>query len=269
MKKTLNRITAGALAASALAVALPAAASITLFEHDHFDGRSIIAERRVENLRREGFNDRTSSLIVSGPRWERWEVCSDARFSGRCVVLRPGQYASLEAMGMNDSISSARQLDRNARIDENRYGPAPVVDRDFRRRPNERLFEADVVAVRAVVGPPQQRCWIEREHVSDRHNVPGAVAGAVIGGILGHQIGGGSGRDLATIGGVIGGAAVGANVNRGDGRTQEVQRCTTVTNTAPAFYDVTYRFRGQEHHAQLATPPGATILVNRDGEPRA
>lgn len=27
---------------------------------------------------------------------DRWEVCEDARFDGRCVVLRPGRYAALE-----------------------------------------------------------------------------------------------------------------------------------------------------------------------------
>lgn len=197
-------------------------------------------------------------------------MCEGAGFSGRCMVLRAGQYPSLAAMGMNDSISSARQLGRNARVDDGRYGPAPVVDRDYRRRPGERLFQADVVAVRAVLGPPQQRCWIEREQLPGRDNaVPGAIAGAVIGGILGHQIGGGSGRDLATIGGVIGGAAVGSQVGRNSGGSQEVQRCTSAPNQTPAFYDVTYRFRGQQHHAQLTNAPGATILVNRDGEPRA
>jgi len=31
---------------------------------------------------------------------------------------------------------------------------------------------------------------------------------------------------------------------------------------------VTYNFRGYEHHVQTTTPPGATILVSADGEPR-
>jgi hypothetical protein len=31
---------------------------------------------------------------------------------------------------------------------------------------------------------------------------------------------------------------------------------------------VTYNFRGYEHRVQTTTPPGPTILVNENGEPR-
>src|SRR5262245_31851464 len=69
---------------------------------------------------------------------------------------------------------------------------------DFRRRPNERLYDAKVTEVRAIVGPSEQRCWIERERVSTRGaTAGGAIAGAVIGGILGHQVGRGRGQDIA------------------------------------------------------------------------
>src|SRR6185369_5180013 len=126
-------------------------------------------------------------------------------------------------------------------------------------------------SVRAVVAAGQQRCWVERDQISmDRNqaNVPGAIAGAVIGGILGHQVGGGSGRDAATALGVIGGAAIGANV--GQPQTQEVQRCSTpVGGMRPDYWDVTYIFRGQEHHVIMSTPPGSTVTVNEQGEPRA
>src|SRR5207244_1954967 len=76
-----------------------------------------------------------------------------------------------------------------------------------------------VASVRAVVGPPEQRCWVEREQVQSGGgpNVPGAIVGGVIGGILGHQIGSGRGNDAATAGGAVAGAAIGANVNRGGG----------------------------------------------------
>jgi hypothetical protein len=43
------------------------------------------------------------------------------------------------------------------------------------------LYEANVTHVRAVVGTPEQRCWVEREQIpQDQHsaNVPAAVAGA-------------------------------------------------------------------------------------------
>ncbi|MEO9162574.1 MAG: glycine zipper 2TM domain-containing protein [Casimicrobiaceae bacterium] len=103
--------------------------------------------------------------------------------------------------------------------------------------------------MRAVVGPPEQRCWVERRQVvEDRGdvNVPGAIVGAVIGGVLGHQIGAGRGRDVATAGGAVAGAAIGANVGRGgQAYGQDVQRCATVRRHARAEYrEVTYNFRG-------------------------
>ena len=52
-------------------------------------------------------------------------------------------------------------------------------------------------------------------------------------------------------------------------QAQDVQRCTSMPNQArPEMWDVTYNFRGQEHRVQMTTPPGPTIIVNRDGEPR-
>jgi uncharacterized protein YcfJ len=103
-------------------------------------------------------------------------------------------------------------------------------------------------------------------------NIPGAIIGGVIGGILGHQIGGGHGQDIATGIGVVGGAAVGANVGRGpDGPvyTQNVQRCEYVPTSASLdYWDVTYTYAGYEHRVQMTTPPGTTIWVNAQGEPR-
>jgi uncharacterized protein YcfJ len=147
--------------------------------------------------------------------------------------------------------------------------------RDYRRRNQEALYEAQVTSARAVVGPNSgQRCWIEREEVvqQPQRNVPGAIAGAVIGGILGHQIGNGSGRDIATVGGAVAGAAVGSNVGRngfgGQVQTQDVQRCTQAGNGQPEYWDVTYTFNGIGHRVQMTTQPGRTILVNANGEPR-
>ena len=67
------------------------------------------------------------------------------------------------------------------------------------------------------------------------------------------------------------GAAIGSNVAGGPGYyTQDVQRCETVSgNMQPSYWDVTYVFRGQTHRAQFASPPGPTIVVNENGEPRA
>ncbi len=266
MKTLLQR----ALAAAAIVAATQAGAQITFYERNGFEGRSFTTDDQVVDFARRGFNDRASSVVVLR---DRWEVCEDMRFGGRCAVLRPGRYPSLESIGLNDRISSVRIVDSAARVDDRRYPPPPMPVYDARRRPDERLFEADVVSVRAVMGAPEQRCWVEREQVQDRGrpNIGGALAGAVIGGILGHQVGGGSGRDLATAGAAVAGAAVGSNVNRDGGvRTQDVQRCENVQSQArPQYWDVTYNFRGQEHHVQMTAPPGPTITVNRMGEPRA
>ncbi len=268
-----SRLKHGLLTA-ALAASAQVSAQVTFYEHDGFNGRSFTTQKQVGNFERFGFSDRASSVVVLN---ERWEVCTDARFKGRCVVLRPGRYASLSAMGLNDRVTSVRALNRNARFDDDRYAPTPVPVYDNHRRRNERLYQANVTSVRAVVGPPEQRCWVEREQVSTPQrgglNVPGAIVGALLGGVLGHQVGGGRGQDIATAGGAVAGAAVGANVGRGGGGTpdtRDVQRCETVpSQNKPEFWDVTYEFRGQEHHMQMTSPPGRTVTVNRQGEPRA
>ena len=265
------------LTGALLVLAGNAAADITLYESEEFRGRSMNVQSQVQNLEATGFNDRVSSVVIGRGRYE---VCEDAYFQGRCVVLRSGRYDSLASIGLNNQISSVRAVGNKS---PNYQSNAPVVSGqgaylagqpEYRRRPDERLFEAPVTSVRAVVGPPEQRCWIEQERVvqnSPNVNVPGAIVGAVIGGVLGHQIGGGRGQDIATAGGAVGGAALGANIGTGGGQqvgTRDVQRCSTVSNARPAFWDVTYNFRGAEHRVQTTASPGPTILVNAAGEPR-
>jgi uncharacterized protein YcfJ len=223
------------------------AAQVTFFESESFGGRTFTTSQPVRNFKRFGFNDTASSVVVSNGRWE---VCDSPRFEGRCAVLRPGRYASLASMGLNDRVSSVQLVHPNDRIEDNRYAPIPVVaapapDERYRRRQSERVFQADVTSVRAVMGTPEQRCWVERTEApqqSAKQNSSGALIGAVIGGILGYQT-----------------APV----------TQDVKRCENVANQTPAYYDVTYTFRGVEHRVQTALPPGRTIAVNNRGEPRA
>ena len=365
MKSSVNAF----FAVATLAMAAQASAQVTFYEQGNFQGRSFTTERQINNLERFGFNDRASSVEVTG---NRWEVCEDVRFRGRCAVLRPGKYPSLASMGLSDSVSSVKPVNRDARVDERRYAPAPAAaqitfyqqenfggasftteqgvqnfqnqnqnrnfndrvssvlvtsgqwevcedarfsgrcailragrypslaatglnDRissarivtngtpnaaaapDYRQRDNERTFEANVTSVRAVVGTPEQRCWVEKEQIPQSQsnaNVPAAIAGALIGGILGHQVGGGTGKDLATVGGAIAGAAVGNSVGRNGttdpAATRDVQRCENVTGQArPQYWDVTYNFRGVDHRVQMTTAPGPTVTVNAQGEPRA
>ena len=184
------------------------------------------------------------------------------------MILRPGNSPSLSAMGMGDRISSARIVARPMPVPDTRYAPAPVVTYDARRRNGERLFEAPVVSVRAVVGPPERRCWAEREQVSGGGDTN---VGALIGGVLGHQVGGGRGKDVATAGGAIAGAAIGSQAGGGGGPSygRNVERCETVArDTRPDHWDVVYSFRGREHRMQMASPPGRTVTVNSQGEPR-
>ena len=178
------------------------------------------------------------------------------------MILQPGNYASLDGIDMSRRISSVRPV----------AGPAPVAAPNY-PPPSERIYEAQVVSVHAVGGPPEQRCWVERQqvHESGGTNIPGAIVGGVIGGVLGHQIGGGRGKDVATAGGAVAGAAIGANVGRGgEVYERDVQRCTEVSSSfQPAYWDVVYVFQGVQHRVQLsAPPPGPTIAVNGNGDPR-
>jgi hypothetical protein len=117
--KALSKI---ALAVAGMVLVTQAAAQVTIYEHDGFAGRSFTTQERVRNLESTGFNDRASSVVV---RSERWEVCEDVRFRGRCVVLRRGQYPSLAAMGLNDRVSSVRAVGSNAWVADDRYAPMP------------------------------------------------------------------------------------------------------------------------------------------------
>lgn len=262
------------LAVATVAIATQAAAQITFYEHDNFHGRTFTTQRNINNLERFGFNDRASSVIVMN---NRVEVCDDVRFGGQCTILRPGRYPSFSAMGINDRVSSVRIVDYSSRFDDHRYAPPTYPVYDNRRRGGEGIYEANVTSVRAVLGSPTQRCWVEREQVVQNvggDNAGAVIAGTILGGILGHQVGGGRGKDLATVGGAIAGATLGSNLgSNGGGQqvvTQNVQRCTTTpAQTRPEYWDVTYSFRNIEHRIQMTTPPGRTISVNRAGEPRS
>ena len=264
MKATLL----GVLGLGAALLAPCTAAQIVFYENEGLRGRVFTANGPIDNFERFGFNDRASSAVV-----ERgdWEVCDDAYYQGRCVTLRPGQYTALSAFGMNRKISSVRPL-RGAPSEGYAPPPPPAPAYEYYPHHNETLYTANVVAVRAVVGPPEQRCWVEQQQVvrENQPNVGGAIIGGVLGGVLGHQIGSGRGNSVATAVGAVGGAAVGANVNRGTQvYSQDVQRCTTVPSSgSPDYWDVTYVFEGVTHRAQLSAPPGATITVNERGEPR-
>ena len=258
-------------AVAAVMLATQAIAQITFYEGEGFRGQTFQTNKPIGDFRRYGFNDRASSAIVDGGRWQ---VCDAVELSGTCVVLRPGSYDSLERMGLDKSVSSVRPVGEGDHFASEAREPMAAPNYDYRRRPDERTYSARVTSVRAVEGPPEQRCWVEREKVSqpDRRgsNVGGALAGAIIGGILGHQVGGGRGNDVATAGGAVVGGLIGANAGRGraDGYGRDVRHCEAAASDPPVYWDVTYEFRNVHHRAQMSSPPGDSITVNGEGEPR-
>jgi len=274
----MNKRIKTAAALTALAWAGLACAQITFYEREGYQGRSFVADQAVLNFRNQGFNDQASSVVVAR---DQWLVCEDVAFGGHCATLREGRYPSLVAMGLNNRVSSVRRAggepemapQAGRRYDER---DMPGDGRDYGRRRNERIYQARVLSARAVVGPADQRCWVAREQVVQErgdNRVGAGLAGAVIGGILGHQLGGGTGKDLATVGGAVAGASVGANMGSdGGGRSvgyRNVQKCASVPGSArPAYWEVTYRYRGQDHQVQMSSQPGSTVSVNRNGEPR-
>ena len=104
MASTLVR---AALAAGlVLATGAALAGEITLYERPGFQGRSMTLRNNMPDLDRTRFNDRAESIVV---RDGVWEVCTDARYGGRCARLQPGEYPTLDGP-LNDRISSAREV---------------------------------------------------------------------------------------------------------------------------------------------------------------
>ncbi len=120
MKTDLCRI----LAICAIAAAGSAAAGeITLYESAGFRGRSVSAEQAIADFADIGFNDRAASIVI---RRGAWQICSDAQFRGRCVTLNPGEYPSLDSMGLALAISSVREI--GSRPDADGAGRAVLYD---------------------------------------------------------------------------------------------------------------------------------------------
>lgn len=265
----MNRKIQIALGISTLLLASQAFAQVTFYENEGFRGHAFTVTRTVNDFSRAGFNDRASSVVVDGGQWE---ACEDARFGGRCALLKPGSYDSLGRLGLENRISSVRPAQKHARY-TNTPEPLAAPTYDYRRRPNERTYEARVTSVREVRGTPERRCWTEQQPGTSSRgdpNIGGAVVGAVIGGVLGHQVGSGRGNDVATVGGALAGGAIGSQVGNNGTHTpsRDVQRCENVSSGTPAYWDVAYDFRGTQHQVQMGTPPGNTITVNQAGEPR-
>ena len=75
---------------------------IVLYDFPAFAGQSLTLNADAENLTRQNFNDRASSIrVLSG----NWEVCYDANFRSQCVILTDDR----PTLGrMDNQISSVR-----------------------------------------------------------------------------------------------------------------------------------------------------------------
>jgi len=107
-----------------LAFTLPAAAELyggrggteaVVFSQTGFSGESLVINGPVANLHYEYFDDKISSIDLSGT----WEVCSDPSFRGRCEILN-APVSNLFTLRLSNTISSIRPV--NERRYERRSG---------------------------------------------------------------------------------------------------------------------------------------------------
>jgi hypothetical protein len=95
-----------ALVAMLLLPLAAGAADVAVYEHEDFKGRKVDVDRDQDDLGRWGFAQSASSMLIQRGQWE---VCGDANFGGRCVVLGPGRYPSLATLDFNDQMRSIRR----------------------------------------------------------------------------------------------------------------------------------------------------------------
>ncbi|MBK9238011.1 MAG: hypothetical protein IPO19_19345 [Rhodoferax sp.] len=111
------------LAWAAASVAVCASAQVTFFEQHNFEGNAVTVDKPMADLGGFSFSDADVSVVVAGGAWE---LCEGAQFSGRCVVLRPGSYGSIGAIGLRRGILSARALHADPRVADPRRPPVVV-----------------------------------------------------------------------------------------------------------------------------------------------
>lgn len=118
-KNLLPLLTAGAALAGPAALAAP----IELYEQPQFQGMALGLDRANANLADYGFDNKALSVVV---RSGSWELCTDAQFRGSCLVLGPGQHATLPP-GLQRSLSSVRPKDSGSTADSGSDANAAVM----------------------------------------------------------------------------------------------------------------------------------------------
>lgn len=82
------------------------AKGITLFADSGYRGDSRVISDNIADLKTQGFNDKTSSIQVSGGTWE---LCTDKDYKGKCVKVSSNISNVGSELGINDKISSVRK----------------------------------------------------------------------------------------------------------------------------------------------------------------
>jgi len=62
---------------------------IQVFRDINEHGPSFDFHNSVSDLRRDGFNDRISSVVVNSGNWK---LCTNISYGGRCITIGPGTY---------------------------------------------------------------------------------------------------------------------------------------------------------------------------------
>jgi hypothetical protein len=101
----------GYLLACALFATSAIGADLTLYADDDYQGRAlgvVIDERQLGVL---NFDKRASSVVVEN---SAWILCTGEEYTGQCITLEPGRYASLQALGLDNAVTSVRRRDAAA-----------------------------------------------------------------------------------------------------------------------------------------------------------
>jgi hypothetical protein len=84
------------------------AADLTLYADDDYQGRALNVVIDERSLSVRNFDKRASSVVVEKGAWV---LCNGEDYSGECVTLEPGRYPSLQAMGLDNAVTSVRRRD--------------------------------------------------------------------------------------------------------------------------------------------------------------
>ena len=101
----------GSLLSATLFASNAIGADLTLYADDDYQGRAlgvVIDERQLGVL---NFDKRASSVVVEN---SAWILCTGEEYTGQCITLEPGRYASLQALGLDNAVTSVRRRDAAA-----------------------------------------------------------------------------------------------------------------------------------------------------------